>query len=176
MTEARRKSVLIALLLLFLTVAAVWSVGWMTEQREAALYAAAELEQCNKLAADIERLRAETAVPQTEEAGVKVLGVRVTEAAQKAGLHGQDWLEGIYPESARPLPDSPYKRKPTMLSLRGVSLEQLSTFLYHLTDGSGLSVYDLQLMAPRGDSVGDLWNVETTVTYLIYSPSAREGP
>jgi len=55
-----------------------------------------------------------------------------------------------------------------------VSLKQVATFLYALTDGSGLRVQELRLRSPHGDVAPDVWDAETTVTYLMYAPGSKK--
>jgi len=56
------------------------------------------------------------------------------------------------------------------------TLGQLAAFLFHLTDGSGLSVRDLRLSIPRAADASSLWDAEATLTYLIYAPSTAARP
>jgi len=50
--------------------------------------------------------------------GIKELGQRI-EAAGRRAEFGGDALEGVYPQSARRVGDSPYLQKPTTLALGG---------------------------------------------------------
>jgi hypothetical protein len=107
--------------------------------------------------------------------GSQELGQRTEAALQKAQVAATA-LEGVYPQTVRPVGDSPYLQKPTVLALKGVTLRQLTSFLVALTDGSGLTVKDLRLRIPHGDAARDLWDAEVTLTCLIYEPPAKPKP
>jgi hypothetical protein len=173
-SEQKRRALLIGLLISMLAVAALWSWDAMASQRRLAEQAAADLGDCRRLAGDIAELRGKPAVARTEDVGVRALGDRIETSAAEAGLSGS-WLEGVYPQSARREGDSPYMTKPTVLAVRAVTLGQLAAFLYHLTEDPALSVADLRLRSPHGETSRDQWDAEATVSYLIYSPSQQAG-
>jgi hypothetical protein len=172
MSPAKRQCILVGLLLVMLTGAAAWNVGWMLEQKSAARIEARHLRDAEEIAADIDALRSESAVASTEDIDVQELGQRIATASSKSGLPTTA-LEGVFPQSSRRVADTPYLTKPTALSLREVTLSELATFLYHLTDGTGLAVRDLRLRTPRGRADFERWDVEATVTYLLYDPGRR---
>jgi len=173
MTQQKRKSLALGLLLLFLLAGAAWSINHMLEQEQAAALAADDLATCRNLATAIRELSQKPALASSQVIGTSALGELLDAASQKAGFQGA--IESILPQPPRPVGDSPYAHKPTALSLRGVSLSQLATFLYHLTVESGWNVYDLRLRRPNGDTVSDAWDAEVTITYLIYSPPKAKG-
>ncbi len=175
MIANRRLAVLLGLMVTTLAVVALWNVRWMAEQRRAARFAMADLRACEQLADRIASLRLEPIVAASQDMGIQELGERIEQAQQRARMTGPA-LEGVFPQAARRVGDTPYMVKPTALSLRGVTLTQLCTFLYHLTHESGLNVRDLRLRSPRGDVSADQWDAEATLTYLIYSPPAATGP
>jgi hypothetical protein len=174
MSPARRPIVLAGVLLAMLAVAAYWSVGWMSQQRRLAAQAAEDLATCRRLADDILTLSPPPAAAPATGVGVHELGQRIEDASRKANLAPVS-LEGVFPQNARRLGDTPYLQKPTSLVLRNVSLSQLVTFLYHLTDQSGWIVQDLRLRTPRGDEHGALWDAEATLTCLMNAPPARDA-
>lgn len=141
----------------------------MLDRRAGAQIAANELVQCNELAKAITSLRDQPSVVSNEEMGVRQLGERIKAATEHADFDGAA-LEGIFPQAARRVGNTPYLSKPTSLSLRGVSLAQLAAFLLHVSDGSGLTVRDIRLRAPRSEATTHLWDAELTLSYLIYSP------
>lgn len=155
-----------------LAVATVWSIDGMYRKRDAAQKAAEDLVVCKDLAHAVESLRDEPTVASTEDMGIQELGKRIESASQQAKLNGAS-LEGVFPQPARRVGDSPYLYKPTTLVLRRVSLPQLATYLFYLTTDSGLNVHDLRLRTPRGEAASDVWDAETTLTYLIYAPPTK---
>lgn len=171
MTAETRRAILIGVMLAMLVIAAAWNVLWMLEQRETARRAAQDLADCKALAGRIKALRDAPAVASVEVMGVQELGQRIEAASRRAGL-AQDALEGVLPQSPRRVGNTPYVRKPTVLTLRGVTLHQVAMFLHHLTADSELSVRDLRLRIPHGDAPRDVWDAETTLTYLMYVPTA----
>ncbi len=172
MSQQKRQAVLVGIMLVLLAAAAVWSYGWMRDQRQGARLAREELIECRRLVREIEALKAKPAMASAEAMGIQKLGRRIESASRQANFEGAP-LEGVFPQSARRVADSPYLRKPTALALRGVTFRQFVTFVYHLTDQSGLSVRDLRLRTPHGDGPRHLWDAEATVTYLIYEPPSQ---
>jgi hypothetical protein len=170
MTAPRRQGILVGLMLAMLAGLAAWNVEWMLGQRSSAQQAANDLAECEHLAAGIKLLRDKPAVASTEAMGVQELGKRLEAASGKAAI-AQSSVRGVSPQNAHRVGDSPYLVKPTALALKGVSLSQVATFLYHLTSDAGLSVRDLRLRAGRADDAGGVWDAEVTLTYLIYSPA-----
>ncbi len=173
MSPQKRQAVLVGVMLAMLAIAAAWSTTEMLAARELARRSAADLAACERIAADIRRLRQGPKVASAEAMGVQELGKRIEAASRTAGL-STSALVGVYPQGPRRVGDTPYLRKPTSLSFRNVPLPQLASFLYHLSDGSGLNVRDLRLRTPRGEGGGDLWDAEATLTYLIYSPAGSD--
>jgi hypothetical protein len=146
----------------------------MLGQRSRARTAADDLARCKALADAIRTLRDKPAVASAEAMGIQELGQRIEAACRRAGFQGPV-LEGVYPQSARRVGDSPYLVKPTALALRGVTLPQVVAFLEHLTSGTGLSVRDVRLQTPHGDADHTVWDAEATVTYLMYAPVKKTG-
>jgi type II secretory pathway component PulM len=172
MTPENRKLGALAILLLIGVGVAAWNVNWMFERQADAKAAAQDLADCRALAASIEMLRTGPTVASEQDMGVQELGQRIEAASRIAQFHGKA-LQGVFPQQARRAGDSPYRLKPTALILRGVPLEQLATFLHHLSSDSGLRVQDLRLRSPRGDETGHAWDAEVTLTYLIYDPATE---
>ncbi len=169
MAPQKRQAILIGVMLALLAAAAAWNVLWMREQRARARVASVDLAECRRLGRAITALRDAARVAPTEALGVQALGDRIEAASRQARLVGPA-LAGVFPQSARRVGDSPYMQKPTALALRGVTLQQAATFLFHLSEDSGLSVRDLRLQAPHGEEGTGAWDVDATVTYLLYAP------
>jgi hypothetical protein len=161
------------MLVALLVGAAMWNVSWMLRQRDNARQIRGDLAACEDEATGIEALRGKPKLAATESLGVQQLGERIEAASREAGL-APAMLEGVFPQTAQRLADSPYLQKPTMLTFRGVALPQLAGFLYHLNDrATKLAVRDLRLRSPRGESDGSAWDADVTVTYLIYAPPPK---
>ncbi|MFO8014764.1 MAG: hypothetical protein R6X20_15830 [Phycisphaerae bacterium] len=170
-----RQLVLAGVMVVLLAGGAAKGLHYMMTQRGRARQAADALASCRDLARDIRALRDKPAVASAEAMGIQELGRRIETACRQAGFEGAA-LEGVFPQSARRVGESPYLLKPTALALRGVTLPQLVTFLHHLTNGSGLDVRDIRLQTPHGDAPPSVWDAEATVTYLMYAPVKKAGP
>lgn len=171
MSDTRRQFIFAGLLLTVLAVAALWSVASMFSAARAARYAAEDLRDSRELAVRITSLKQEPTIAAAEDRGIQELDPKIESALRAAGLPRRPTIEGIYPAAARPLGDVPYQVKPTSLSIRRVTLAQLATFLYHLSDGTGLNVRDLRLRRPRTGADDRQWDAEAALTYLIYAPN-----
>lgn len=171
MSADRRQAILVGLLVVVLAITTLWSLQWMLHQRTVAQRTRDELGMCRRLAEALRSIEHKPKVAESEAAGVQELGDRIETAMRRAGLDPRA-LESVRPQSARPVENSPYSRKPTGLTLRSVTLTQLVTFLHSLTDGTGLNVRELRLRAPHGAASDKLWNAEATVTYLVYAASS----
>jgi type II secretory pathway pseudopilin PulG len=174
MTQRKRQSILVIVMLSMLSVAAVWALGDLLEQRDLARRSGEDLQACREMAQQIRRLGKGPTIAADREMQVQELGARIDVAASQASLPGGA-LVSRDSLSARLVRDLPYLRKPTQLRLRGVTLGQLTRFLSHLTGESGLWVQDLTLMNSSQPGPKETWDVTTTVTYLIYSPRASRG-
>jgi hypothetical protein len=157
---------------LALALAALWSYGWSVGQRDAARGAAEDLTACEEFAGSIREMQGATAVAASRDMGVQEFGARIETASQQAGLSGASLLR-VDSQAARRIGKGPYLRKPTVLSLREITLPQLTTFLYHLTEKSTLRVRDLHIWSPRRETNRKTWDASVTLTYLIYAPAGQ---
>lgn len=166
-----------------LAVLAGFSV-WRLAGRQAELEnAAADTRRCAQLAADIQALRELPQFAVLEAESDETTATRIEEAARAAALPGhKPGLPGraitlIQPQSPQRLSDSPYQVRPYRIDLVGVTLEQLVVFAHHLADESrGMTVRDLRMRDASVDSDQrgrELWDVELTLTQLIFSPNSR---
>ncbi len=174
MTPPTRRILLAGLVLGLLAVAAARNGLWMADRRQAARRATEDLAACEHLAARIEALRARPAVASAEAMGVQEFGQRFAAASKAVGLTLEE-VPNVIPQTARRVGNSPYLVKPTDMMLRGVTLEQVVTFLGRLTADSGLTVSELHLRAPHGEAVSPIWDADVTVTYLMYAPIEPDG-
>jgi len=168
----RRQTILVAVMLGMMLLAAGWSTARMLGHRQDARYAAEDLQRCQQLADQIKQHQSKDAVASTgDDAALQEqkLAQRVNEAATKANLTGP-WQQGIEHRREVRIEDSPYMRKPAVLITRGLTLYQLSMLLHHLTYESPYTAEQLQLRTPPGEETGNRWDADVTLTYLIYSP------
>ncbi|QDU70615.1 hypothetical protein [Mucisphaera calidilacus] len=169
MTRVQKQLVMLGLLVTLAAAGALWSLSDMLARRGDARYALADLNTSRELVARIEQLRDEPSIAAAEDVGVQQLSARIEAALRTAGISTGN-IEGIYPQQERPLGQLPYQVKPTSLTLRSVTLPQYVNFLYHLTENPGLNVRDIQLRQPSAAGNNALWDTDTTLTYLIYTP------
>ena len=175
MSRERRTFTLAMLMLAGLAGAAAWASSRFSESRENAQAAAEDLNACRHLASALETLRRRPNFAGAEEMQLAVLAQQIEAAGRNASLPSGS-ITRIWPEPARRVGETVYKEKPTQIAVKNVSMRQLVTFLYNLSAGSnGLSVNSLRLTAPRGQDNQDVWSVEATVNYLIYSPPGTEA-
>lgn len=154
-----------------------WSFARLSDSAAAARAAGQDLAECRALAARIEWLRTRPAVAGAQQVGAADLSRRIEDAAHAADFEDGS-IERIEPAPARRVGDSNYREVPTVVRIRRVTLRQVFTFLQALGadsasrtgHSSALSVQSIRLSAPRGEETGDRWTVESTLTYLIFSP------
>lgn len=177
MSEARRQQLLIGVMLVLLLAGVGWCASEMLDRRVAAERAAAGLGEAELIAERVRRLEQQDKVASTAGSAQdqeQDLARRIKAAADRARITG-NWQRGIDYKRARRVGDTPYKQKPTVVLTRGLTLEQLSALLYHLTHESPLTVTELTLKTPRGADPGRRWDADFTLTYLIYDPLDSGG-
>lgn len=171
MTRIRQLFIAAGVLVGLLLIAALWSANWMSGQQTRARQAAEDLQASAALVEQIESLMGEPKIAAADESrGIQELDPKIGRALQAAGLPRRPTIESIFPQAAREVGNAPYRIKPTAVSIRSVTLAQLATFLYHLSDGTGLNVRDLRMRAARSGNAQQ-WDAQATLTYLIYAPS-----
>lgn len=172
MKNQRRQTVLIGIMLGMMCLVVGWSTLRMLDDRQGAVRASQDLYDCQQLVASIKDLKSQEAV--ASEGGdttlqEQELAQRINEAASKANLSGP-WQQGIEHRREVRIEDSPYMRKPAVLVTRGLTLHQLAMLLHHLTHDSPYTAEQLQIRTPPGEDTGGQWDVDVTLSYLIYSP------
>jgi len=168
-----RKTLLIALLIVSLALAAAWSRQHMLHRRHAADLARDTLADCRRIAASIASIRDRPAVAADGEAMGGEIQAAIENVAADAGI-SKDKLIRISPMPAQRLADSAYMEKPTHVRLDDVTLEQMVTLLHRLAaKQQGLVAKSIQLRSPQADDTGDLWVAEIELTYLIYEPTEK---
>ncbi len=171
MTQQRRQTALVGVMIAMLLVATGWSLEQLLDKRAEAQQAADDLARSHELAGQIRRLRRRPAVATTQAKGYQELAQHLAEAARKAGAPSA--ITGVYPDPPEGQGDSPYLRTDTRITLKDLSLQQAAMFLYHATAESDLDVRSLRLQG--FGQQGDAWTVDTTVSYLIYAPDSANG-
>ena len=170
-----RKAALIACLLLLL---GLWN--WVEARGLASKHNshAALIDQIEQMNADVQRVKVLRAAPRSatdRERPNDELLAQIRNAMDEAGMPAERWI-GNDPALPVRVPRSSYKRLSTRLSFEQVTLLNLVTFAFHLTDNDrALRISDIRLVAPRGDDP-EMWDTELTVTYLIYSPYLHPQP
>ncbi len=150
-----------------------WSYSGMSDSRAAAIAAADDLVACHRLVGQIRRLRDQPTVADSYEPQQHELTRRIEGAAQQAQISIGS-LDRIWPEPAMYVADTPYKKHATQVVLRGITLQQIVTLIHTLeSQEGGPRLTRVRLASPRDDATGNLWNVEATLTYLIYTPRVR---
>ncbi len=154
-----------------LAVLAVRAWGALRDARADAMAAGEELAWCRQAVATLQAARGADVIAGDAAAG-DIIG-RISTAASAAGIEA-DQVVRISPDSPSRLADTPYKEKPTAISLRQVSLPALTTFIHHLlTREAGLSAKSIHLTSPSEAPAGT-WNAEVVVTSLLYEPSSEK--
>lgn len=122
------------------------------------------------LAQQIQSLSQQASVALTHTGEAQSLSGLVEAAATECGIQ-TDQIISINAQDARRMGQSPYYRLPTRITLEHVALPHLVELLNKLSDADLLRIEDCRLFAPHGEIVGDTWNVEFTIAYLIYEPT-----
>ncbi len=153
-----------------LLVVTLWFNGHLADSRAAARAAVDDAQQCARFVADIRSLRHQPSLAESQELQLQELTQRIETAAKRSRI-SLDSLVRIWPEPAKRVGDTSYKRKPTQVLFHRVTLPDLVGFLQQLSaQDAGPQVTRIRLTAPRGQEAGDQWSVEVTLTYLIYAP------
>ena len=175
-SKRRQSDLLFCLLLAGLATFALWCGHRLTASRAAAVVAAQNLRACETLVNKIAALSSRPSLAALHARSDTELTRRIEEQAAKALLPSQSILR-IEPRTPQRIADTAYLEQPTSLELRGVTLQQLITFLVFLLDEeTELRVTTLRLTAPRHETryAGqEQWSAELTLTYLIFSPISR---
>ncbi len=153
------------------------AVGFLSVagSRSAAVAAAADLQDSQRLASRIRTLRAGPSSMAGAAGPEHDLRSRIAAAARSAGVRPAG-VGSIEEQPARRVGQGAYQARPTRVLLREVSLKEVITFLYALTDSTPLALDDFRLSAPSEADAGLQWNVQATLSTLVYSPgTAADG-
>jgi len=175
MPTRSRSQLLIALCLGLLTALVVWSFQEMRAAQASVGVAQQNLTQCKDVATKIVEVRQRPTKAALEETTTTSLATLIDEAATSSRIAKSNIIR-IEPQPTRRVGETDYKEQATYVELRGVSLQQLVSFMHTLlADQSELDVTSLRITAPRYESdtpaaTVETWLAEVTLTYLIYSP------
>ena len=132
--------------------------------------AANDLAECHRLQTQIDSLRQHAPAVSFHEIPTADIARCAESAADKAQIPKQD-LVHVWPDSPRRLGDSAYTEQSTQILLRQVTLRQLLVFLDALGGPeNALQARAMRLQPPRNQESGKAWNVELTVSQLLYQP------
>lgn len=165
------------LLALLATIAgfALWACGWRFAECQAELQnAQLALQRSRGLALQIERLRTVPDRAASESRSEQALAEAIERAAQQAGI-GKQQIARIEPQPPRRVADTDYVEHATTAQIDSVTLAQLANWLVQLKQGDlrQLRVSAVRIAAPyqtTAEAGAESWNVEVTLTYLVYSP------
>jgi hypothetical protein len=157
-----------------------WGLWQRTASRDDFLAEEEQFRACERLTAQISRLRtAPTQVDESARTG-DALAKLVESAASPIGL-GVDRIVHVAPGESRRLSDSAYLEQATAVEFREVTLRQLIEFLLGLQQAApGLEATHLSIRVPpsAGNSKEgrELWNVQLVLTSHIYAPKMTSPP
>lgn len=172
--RVRRTGLLLAAVVAVL-LAVTGASGWRMRSAGVRMEEArSNLRGCERLAAEVLRLRQRPSVATMEVHSATELASQVEDAMRSSQVP-DGALMRIEPAPPRRLENSDYKVQPTDIEIQGVSLRQLTGFLQTLVaEPAQMLPTNLRLTAPRYKDArtGGLekWSVELTLTHLIYLP------
>jgi hypothetical protein len=155
------------------------SAFWKYRASAAALASTArDTEQCAHIAEEITALRELPQLAVLEAESDETIINHIVDAAENASIKSRS-IARIQPDPFVSLGESSYRIRPVRTDVNQVTLEQLISFAHRLVDEKrGLTVRDLRLSHPvreRAPSALEMWNIELTLTQLIFSPNSRHG-
>ncbi len=170
MKQGSNTTRLITLMLLLFTVIAGWSYYHMVNIKRSAIHTSIELSDCLQLAAEIKTMERDPQRAQSDILAHTDLTRRIEGAAGSVNI-SSDSLNRIDALPPRPVSKLPYEEHATRVSMDQVTLPQIVGFLHRLSNQTqDLTVKELKLTAPRGEEVGNSWQVDATLSYFIYKP------
>lgn len=152
-----------------LIAALVWGVFHYRDAMDRAHRAADQAQEVRALADQITALTDQPTLAVTETDEVQQLSGLIEASAAGSGIEPHQ-IASINAQDARRVGQSPYYRLPTRVQLDGVVLTRLVDLLGRLTEGGRIRVDDCRVAAPHGEIVGQTWNAEFTLSYLVYDP------
>jgi hypothetical protein len=139
----------------------------LSEARLGASEAAAVVEQ-------IQSLKTRPALVAARALEAAELARRTESAAANVNIAAQAILR-ITPGVPRRLANTPYVQQQTQVIVKDATLRQVILLMQALDQESGLRASAVRLTAPRREDDRGTWQVELTLSYLVYSPQAANG-
>lgn len=148
----------------------VFSFSRLANARSQADRAKAELITVQHTLEEIETLNGKPELASVDAERSAQLSRHIETVAAQAGIDPSQ-IKQIQTQPPRRIDSGPYLRQPTHVLIEQVTLAALVELLHDLdATGKSLQLDDLRLIAPREPLVGDRWQAEFTVSYLIYEP------
>ena len=174
---ARRRTLLLILLLIATAVACPMTWSMMDTRREAAALSQDDLATCQREWAEM-NLKSGADPNSTTEADPPI-NRELRSAAIAAQVPEQ--LASIDPGTAARVADSDYLQTPVFVRLNAVTLRQLVEFLHELSaTDSSLRSTEIELSpaltaAPNRSTPGEAWTADLTISHLAYAPQSKAG-
>jgi len=141
----------------------------LASKRDSLQTITAKIEEMQADVAQIKSLRTAPRRATERERPNDELLEEIRDALTAARISAEHWI-GNEPSQPVRTTGSQYKRLNTRLLFEDIGLEELVRFVHALIEHNpALSASQLRLYMPHGRA-GDTWNVDMTVSYLIYSP------
>lgn len=170
MNAQNRTLWLVACLSGLLVAWAVFSFSQLTRARSQADRAQAERLAVAQTLGEIEALGGKPEIASIDAERSAQLSRHIETVAAQSGIEPNQ-IKQIQTQPARRIDGGPYLRQPTHVLIEQATLAALVELLHDLdASGQSLQLDDLRLIAPREPLVGDRWQAEFTVSYLIYDP------
>ncbi len=170
----RVKSWLLPAILGLLLAGTVYAALRYSEAKDHANRSAEQHREVIRLAQQIQSLSDQQSVAMTHTGEAQSLSGLVETTADQCGIRPKQ-IVSINAQDARRIGQSPYYRLPTRITLEQVELPQLVELLEKLSHADLLRIEDCRLFAPHGEVVGQTWNAEFTIAYLIYEPTQDQS-
>jgi len=153
----------------------LWLWTGLSNIRDAADAAEYNLVECQKIVRRINNLRLQPGIATMEVKEEGELSSKLESLASDFGLP-KGAITSIEPHAPLRIRSSNYDNRSTTVKMRNVTLQQTIQVLLGLDDGtSEMKITDLQFsfIASRSSSASnrpETWEVDFTVSYLLYSP------
>ena len=159
--------------IMLMAAGSAWMLFHCHQRSVIARRAMEELAVCQQLADRIQSLRTSPRQAVLKKQSVQRISLCIQQAAEAAELPDSDILR-ITPRQGRRVGKSPHVEQPVDVTIRKLTLGQLSRFLEELQAGAGgLQPTSIRLTAPRSkpsETENELWSCELVLTYLVFSP------
>jgi hypothetical protein len=158
-----------------------YSIGRMIDLRQQHFDTLNELSACEARVPQILLLRKKPDRAAQQSSSQVTLAKTIEESATRSGLKTSQ-VVSIEPQSPRRVGNTTYEEYATVVRVEGVTLAQLAKLAAAIRTQNASS-HPLELSAirmsvpfqsgQRGNNPEEAWNLELTLTYLVYSPKNR---